>query len=104
MPAPLLSRLDAAYAKNPDPDAIQRTFQPKGWIPCKGMTREQHAVLHDRYAALVTHNEGTTRPWYLVQSQRWRFWFDHEFTTGGDWDNAYVIPIEEFEDGVWPSL
>jgi hypothetical protein len=104
VPAPLLARLDAAFARNPDPDAIQKSINRKGWVRVHTLTQEEYDTYLGNDVHICYDRDG--RDWTycasssgngLYKAPSWQ----HMLAPRSFSDNHWMILASEF-DGKLP--
>jgi len=101
----LIQRLNEAYARNPDPDAIQKAVWPSTWIRCNSITPEFFEAEKNNDWVVKNFEVSGLHVFHGVK-HNWRF--THCAATAQDFvralhqDTWWMIPLKDYEEGSIP--
>jgi hypothetical protein len=102
----LLQRLDAAYTKSPDPDAIQKSLLAKGWRKGHNLSQREWDELREGTIVIgyfwndifLLCSSGQEKPGHFTPRNTQSWYAANDALNSSHW----VIPAEEYFEGSQP--
>jgi hypothetical protein len=108
----LFEKLDAAYARNPDPDAVAKSFGRGGWVKCSEISRnffEENkrvpyviGVFNPETLELRSISGKGARGWYFTHCASSWGSFISTLSRAAGGGHYWMIPQSEYREGDHP--